>query len=93
MSQDKKKGIVQKLKLKAALLISALMMLPATVAAEVNFTSVVAILESTVAIFPPLVEIIIAVVPLLIIVAIVSFVLGLFATILDGITGAFRGMR
>ncbi|HUV80881.1 MAG TPA: hypothetical protein VMW40_08735 [Candidatus Bathyarchaeia archaeon] len=94
MNKDKKKGIVQRLKLKVLLVLSALMMLPGmAAAATVNFTSVVEILEATVAIFPPLVLIIIAVVPVLIIVAIVSFVMGLFGAILDGITGAFRGMR
>lgn len=93
MKKDKKKGIVQKLKLKAALVLAILMTMPGMAAATINFTSVVEILEATVAIFPPLVEIIIAVVPVLIIVAIVSFVLGLFGAILDGITSAFRGLR
>ena len=93
MNKDKKKGRVQKLKLKAAFVLAMLMAMPGMAAATVNFTSVVEILEATVAIFPPLVLIIIAVVPVLIIVAIVSFVMGLFGAILDGITGAFRGMR
>jgi len=93
MIKDEKKGIVQKLKLKAALVLGILMTMPGMAAATVNFTSVVDILNSTVDIFPPLVEIIIAVVPVLIIVAIVSFVLGLFGAILAGITGAFKGLR
>jgi len=93
MNKDEKKGIVQKLKVEAAFILAVLMALPGMAAATINFTSVVEILEATVEIFPPLVEIIIAVVPVLVIVAIVSFVLGLFGAILDGITSAFRGLR
>ena len=93
MNKDEKKGIIQKLKSKAALVLAILMTMPGMAAATINFTSVVEILEATVDIFPPLVEIIIAVVPVLIIVAIVTFVLGLFGAILDGITSAFRGLR
>jgi len=93
MNKDEKKGIVQKLRLKIIMILVALMTMPSMAVATVNFTSVIEILNETVNIFPPLIEIIIAVVPLLVIVAIVSFLLGLFAAILDGITSAFRGMR
>jgi len=93
MNKDEKKGIFQRLKLKVALVLGILMTLPCMAAATVNFTSVVEILEATVTIFPPIVLLVIAVVPVLIIVAVVSFVLGLFGAILDGITSAFRGMR
>jgi len=57
------------------------------------FIDLIAILGSIVDIFPPIVLLVFAVVPILILVAIVSFVLGLFGSILDGITGAFRRLR
>ena len=97
-NKGKMKGIIkvitQRLKLVMATLFVAIIALPGMVAAEtVNFTAVVDILTSVVDIFPPIVLIIIAVVPVLIIVAIVSFVMGLFGSILEGITSAMRGMR
>jgi len=57
------------------------------------FADLIEILGSIVDIFPPIVLLVIAVVPVLIIVAIVSFVMGLFGSILDGITSAFRRLR
>ena len=57
------------------------------------FADMIATLNALVDIFPPVVLLVIAVVPILILVAIVSFVLGLFGSILDGITGAFRRLR
>ena len=88
------KLISHRLRLMVASLIVAIIALPGMAAAEaVNFTSVVDILTSVVDIFPPIVLIIIAVVPVLIIVAIVSFVMGLFGSILEGITGAMRELR
>ncbi len=94
MNKDEKKSVVQRFKLKLALLLAMLATLPSMVSAQaINFTSVVEILESVVDIFPPLVDIIIAVVPILVVVAIVSFVLGLFGAILSGITDAFRSLK
>lgn len=52
------------------------------------FADVIEILGSIVDIFPPIVLIVIAVVPVLILLAIVSFVMGLFGSILEGIIGA-----
>jgi len=57
------------------------------------FADMIDTLNALVDIFPPIVLLVIAIVPILILVAIVSFVLGLFGAILDGITSAFRGLK
>ena len=57
------------------------------------FADMIDTLNALVDIFPPVVLLVIAIVPVLILIAIVSFVLGLFGSILSGITNAFRGLK
>jgi len=57
------------------------------------FADMIVTLNALVDIFPPIVLLVIAVVPVLILIAVVSFVLGLFGAILEGITSAFRRLR
>ena len=94
MNKDEKKGIVQRLKMKALMILAVLATLPGIASANTtfNFTAVIEILESMVSIFPPLIDIVLAILPLILVVAVISFIIGIFAGVLDGIVGMFRGM-
>ena len=96
MDKDEKKGIVQRLKMRALVFLAVLATVPGIASAAdnatFNFTSVIDILESMVGIFPPLIDIVLAILPLILVVAVISFIIGIFSGVLDGIVGMFRGM-